>query len=91
MKGVDSPSSDLSICGYILLRQALPRLLCIPYHLPLPAPPFPFSSSSVAIQGFVGVTPHLSMKLEAVASFPPYDEFRLLEDAWRALRPIIEV
>lgn len=45
---------------------------------------------TVLDQGFVGVATHISLRLEAVSSFPPYDEFRLLEDAWRLLRPIVD-
>lgn len=45
---------------------------------------------AVLDQGFVGISSHLSLKLEPVSSLPPYDEFRLLEDAWRNLRPVID-
>ena len=29
--------------------------------------------------------------LEAVKALPPYDEFRLIEDSWKAIRPAVEV
>jgi len=41
-------------------------------------------------QGFVGMGT-FSGRLEPVRTPPPYDEFRILEEAWSSMRTVVEV
>jgi hypothetical protein len=45
---------------------------------------------SALLQGFVGMSGYKG-RLEPVRAPPPFDEFRLLEESWRALRPVGEI
>uniref|UniRef100_A0A7R9YWS5 Flagellar associated protein n=1 Tax=Chlamydomonas euryale TaxID=1486919 RepID=A0A7R9YWS5_9CHLO len=47
-------------------------------------------ASTVLDAGFVGPSTHLSSRLEPIKSFPPYDEFRILIEMWKSIRPVVE-
>ncbi|GAX76885.1 hypothetical protein CEUSTIGMA_g4331.t1 [Chlamydomonas eustigma] len=49
-----------------------------------------FFASAVLDQGFVGSALHLHQKMEPVQAWPPYDEFRLLQESWKTVRPLVE-
>ncbi|KAF5828588.1 hypothetical protein DUNSADRAFT_17384 [Dunaliella salina] len=45
-------------------------------------------ASSMLHEGFVGMSSYTG-RLEAVRTPPPYDEFRILEEAWSAMRTVV--
>eukprot|EP00798_Chlamydomonas_sp_ICE-L_P028700 gene28700-31865_t len=40
--------------------------------------------------GFVGLGGGITTRLETVRTWPPYDEFRTLEESWRVMRSVVE-